>query len=254
MYAGLLDRFCGSSISNEGGALTTTGCSVGRAEINGPVLAGSKAFLEQVSYVSANIGSMLQRCRVLRPIPSEAQHTNGINRGASLEFLIQKGFYNHLSSLSSPDRVGVNPMASITLRENGEKLIVQIYAQSSLSKTTYMWFSLYATGNLLGLMNHLIYAGEVKLVDLFASSAEKAEAKKLIGILLHANLLYYLNTSEHDDCHEVVKKMVPSETSEQPSAKERRPKKRGSVANRTAVLVKQYWLNYRPSEHNRVFT
>ena len=162
---------------------------VGAPDWDGALSPGTQ---EQVQYLAKNISGMLQRCRLPRCIPFQRAHSDGLNKGASLQYLSAAGFLS--PPLDVQAVLGVNPLVTLGLkRRDNRQLLLQMHSVSSLSASEYLRFCLVCPQNLYGLLAHLTgHAGPHALPTLESKCPPPTAGlvQPLLRVLVHCNVLH----------------------------------------------------------------
>jgi len=128
---------------------------------------------------------VLKRCPMPRAIPFEIHLSNGMQKSASLEFLIDRGFVS--DDLGNKDLL-LNPMVSLRLKQqDGVCAILEIFSESSLSGMEYLNFALLCDLTVLDdTLRALVQSGK-----LHVQGSSPEETNLLARVLVHANVLTY---------------------------------------------------------------
>ena len=148
----------------------------------------SASLRPQVQHIQQNLEGILAECKPLRCIPFEALHTDGLSKGASLDFLRESNFL--APPLDSGASVGLNRLVAMSLkRRDDEVLLVQLHSVSSLSTMEYIRFTVLCLIDVLDAMQLLMGHAKVPIGVLYRKSPGD-ELRTLLRALVHANVLY----------------------------------------------------------------
>ena len=146
----------------------------------------------------ATFGSLpeyaLKRCPVPRVMPYEDDLSDGLNRAASLEYLVANFLpsVQRRASLHRDLLVGISSMFTLTLKKRDVKtVLVSLLAVSTLTNLEYCRFSILCAAGLHDALAHLTKvetASLQHLIRLCPGELEK-DLRLMVHVLLHANAL-----------------------------------------------------------------
>jgi hypothetical protein len=186
----LLDGTRQLNVRERIGALETAPCVPQGG--HGPSRPAPEAMRALASSVGAKLADVLSVCPVPRAIPCEAQHSDGMNRGGTLDFLVSRRFLCDESALAlSPStELAISPIAAITLkRRDADGLTVQLLAASALTGMEYCRYGVLCEAELHEPLAALVGAGTMRLARLLTMCAVPDRLVLLLRALVHANLV-----------------------------------------------------------------
>lgn len=140
-------------------------------------------------------------CRMPLPLPFERQYSDGMEQGATLEFIYANLFAEiprQQHDLPCPnDRVVVNPIVAVTVKKRDESnMVLHLRAVSALTTCEYMRFSIICPAHCYDALKGLEEEGEGQWKDLeswWAKGSKRSRVDldigKIFRILVYANVL-----------------------------------------------------------------
>ena len=141
--------------------------------------------------LGTSLQTLLARCCVPRPIPCEASLSDGLHRGARLEYLEARGFLAPTQQVSASSLVGVSSLIAMTLKwRDSSTLLVHLLGASSLTTLEYCRFSLLCGAELHAPLTALAQHGTAHVRKLSAQCTRPGRLLVALRCLLHANVLW----------------------------------------------------------------
>jgi len=145
-----------------------------------------------------------RRTPMPRPLPFEGNCSNGMAKGASVDFISERLGEDMVAFHGEDCLIGVNFMVSIQLKQqDGESLLLQMLSESSLTQMEYLRFTLHCSMRLRGALEYLVAADRGSSPCAFREVEDKLDKIKgkinkqdrndlvqAVQVLLFANVLY----------------------------------------------------------------
>ena len=159
------------------------------------------------TYVDATIAGVkraLEKCPMPRPLPFERQFSDGMEVGASLEYLegmLGKYIDPFVAKLKTTKQfrfdVRVNPLVTLTAKKrDGTHAVLHIRSVSSLTTSEYLRFSLICDGRLGSIIHMLADSHCIPGLHFRKTKDDLLQSDVLLGILHYANIVTIAGESE----------------------------------------------------------
>ncbi|KAJ9468988.1 hypothetical protein DIPPA_35598 [Diplonema papillatum] len=176
----------------------------------------SDGMQRQIRYLSQNLSKLVSQCRMPRAFPFERAYSDGLTKGASLDYLIARNFMAS-RMLRGHDVVSVNELVAFRLKQrDSEQVVLHLFSESSLSSMEYLRFSLFCDIDLRDALATLFQKASVLVEQLQAVTDDTKKLESLIRVLLHANVVHIPATVEGNPEDDNENESVPQTPVEPP--------------------------------------